>query len=222
MTAVEFANATLSWSGAVGGAPTGVSKVNFDDLALGNGGGSTTVIGGVETVAVSFQTDGKTVTGSAVQYAAPWLSGGNGAGFAAGGGNQANNADSTKYLTTGTGQAILTFSSPKQYLGILWGSIDNYNTLEFYSGNTLVGSLTGTQVTAGANGNQGVNGTLYVNINSDVAFNKVIAKSTSYAFEFDNVAFNTTPVPEPSTYFVGAMLALPVVVQGVRRMRNRK
>jgi hypothetical protein len=223
MTAVEFANAALTVSGSVGGAPTGVSKINFDDLALGAGGGNTTVIGSSATVAVSFLPDGQTVTGAiSGQYAAPFLSGGNGAGFAAGGGAQANGADATKYLTTGLGQAILSFSSPQQYLGLLWGSIDSYNTLEFYNGSTLVGSLTGTQVTAGANGNQGVNGTLYVNINSDLAFNKVVAKSTSYAFEFDNVAFNTTPVPEPSTYVAGALLALPVVVQGVRRMRNRK
>jgi len=223
MTAVEFANATLSWSGAGGGAPTGVSKINFDDLAIGSAGGNTTVIGTAETVAVSFLPDGQTVTGAVSgQYAAPVLSGGNGGGFAAGGGNQANGVDATKYLTTGLGQAILSFSAPQQYLGLLWGSIDGYNTLEFYNGSTFVGSVTGTQVTAGANGNQGVLGTLYVNINSDLAFNKVVAKSTSYAFEFDNVAFNETPVPEPSTYFAGAMLALPVVVQGVRRMRNRK
>ena len=224
MTAVEFANATLTYSGSVGGAPTGVSKINFDDLPLGIAGGPTTIIGSASTVGVSFQPDGQTVTGAmSGQYAAPFLSGNNGNGFAAGGGNQANGVDATKYLTTGVGQAILTFSTPQQYLGLLWGSIDQYNTLEFRdSANNVVGTLTGGQVLLGANGNQGQNGTLYVNINSDVAFSKVIAKSTSYAFEFDNVAFNTTPVPEPSTYLAGAMLALPVVVQGVRRMRNRK
>jgi hypothetical protein len=67
-----------------------------------------------------------------------------------------------------------------------------------------------------------VNGTLYVNISftgSD-SFDKVVATSSQYAFEFDNVAFNV--VPEPSTYVAGLLLALPVVAQGVRRLKNRQ
>ena len=47
---------------------------------------------------------------------------------------------------------------------------------------------------AGANGDQGVNGTYYVNINSNTFFDTVIATSTQYAFEFDNVSFNPTNI----------------------------
>ena len=118
----------------------------------------------------------------------------------------------------------MTFASQQQYFGLLWGSIDLYNTLSFYNGNTLVGALTGGQVLAGANGDQGVNGTLYVNINSTLSFDRVVATSSEYAFELDNIAYSAdpAPVPEPSTYFAGALLALVFGVQGVRSLRSRK
>jgi len=79
--------------------------------------------------------------------------------------------------------------------------VDSYNTLSFYDGATLVGSLTGGQVTASPNGNQGVNGTLYVNITSTLPFDRVVATSSAFAFEFDNIAFNRTDptaVPAPA------------------------
>lgn len=98
----------------------------------------------------------------------------------------------------------LRFADNEQYLGLLWGSVDPYNTLSFYevptSGPTLlVGSVTGDEVTAGADGDQGMNGTYYVRINSTEPFNQVVATSSQYAFEFDNVSYSRTPVPEPAT-----------------------
>jgi hypothetical protein len=172
---------------------------------------------------VSFTGDAQAVVKSVDgQYAAPWLSGGNGNGFGAGGANQANGADTTRYLSTGIGSVTLTFGSLQQYLGLLWGSVDSYNKLKFFNGNVSVGSITGANVTASPNGNQGVNGTWYVDINSTLGFDKVVASSSNYAFEFDNVAFNSTPVPEPSTYVAGLMLTLPIVVQGASRMKSHK
>ena len=39
---------------------------------------------------------------------------------------------------------------------------------------------------------------------STSAFDKVVAKSSQYAFEFDNVSYNPTiPTPEPSTMLIG-------------------
>jgi hypothetical protein len=81
--------------------------------------------------------------------------------------------------------------------------MDSYNTLSFYNGTTVVGAITGSDVTASPNGDQGINGTLYVNVNATgSAFDRVVATSSQYVFEFDDVAFNTTdpppdPVPEP-------------------------
>jgi len=214
------ANASLTISGSVGGAPTGVNKVNFDDLTLGSIGGTATGPSG--TVGVSFVTDGQAVAGAVGgQYAMPWLSGGNGTGFGAP--NQPNGQDVTTYLTSGIsdgttfGAAILTFSTPLHYIGLLWGSVDSYNTLSLYNGTTLVGTVTGSQVLASPNGDQGINGTLYVNITSTLAFDIVKATSTQYAFEFDNVAYSA--VPEPTTMVAGAG-ALGLALLGIGRARR--
>jgi hypothetical protein len=195
------AQASITVDASVGGAPTGVSYANFDGLPLGATGGMS------NGITVSFATDGQAVQGSqSGVYAAPFLSNGNGTLF----GDPTNGPDATTYLTTGIGSVTLTMPGQEKYVGLLWGSVDNYNTLSLYNGSTLVGAVTGTDVTSNANGDQGVNGTFYVNINSTESFNKVVATSTSYAFEFDNVAYNPNPtaVPEPSSSIlalIGAM-----------------
>jgi hypothetical protein len=150
-------------------------------------------------VAVSFGGDGQAVQGSqSGVYAAPYLSNGNGTLF----GDPNNGPDTTTYLTTGVGSVTLTLPGQEKYVGLLWGSVDTYNTLSLYNGATLVGTATGTDVTSNANGNQGEFGTFYVNINSTDSFNRVVATSSSYAFEFDNVAYNPTAVPEPSSFIL--------------------
>jgi len=212
-----MANATLTISGSVGGAAIGAYKVNFDDLALGSGGG--TANGPNGSVNVSFVTDGQSVVGAvAGQYAPPYLSGFNGTGF----GSQPMGPDTTTYLTTGmgAGRAILTWTSGQKYLGLLWGSVDDYNTLELWNGTTYVGTVTGAEALASPSGNQGVNGTVYVNIYSDLAFDKVIASSTQYAFEFDNVAYSA--VPEPTTMVAGALLLLPFGASTLRMLRKNR
>jgi hypothetical protein len=186
---VNSASANLVVDSSIGGAPTGMNYVNFDNLPLGNAGGTSGGIG------VSFTSgDGGAVQGSASGlYAAPFLSGGNGTLF----GNPTNGPDTTTYLSTGIGTITLTLPGQEKYFGLLWGSVDAYNTLELLDGATLVGIVTGTDVTASANGNQGASGTFYVNISDDLAFDTVKLISTQYAFEADNVAYNTASVPEP-------------------------
>jgi hypothetical protein len=123
--------------------------------------------------------------------------------------------DSTVYLTSGKdgtanpgAKVTLTLASLSTYLGFLWGSVDNYNTVEFFNGNTSVGSLTGNNVSAGGllKGDQGVNGTVYANITSTLPFNRIVFSSTEYAFEFDNVAF--VPIPGAALLFGSALAGL--------------
>ena len=195
------ANATTI-TASVGGVPTGADCYeNFNSLALGGAGGPTTDCG----ITVSFSPQGQAVQGSTEgQYAAPFLSNNNGTLF----GDPNNGADATTYLTAGGtsgSNATLTFSGNEKYLGLLWGSVDNYNHIAFYMGSTLIDSFSGSAVSAAAgngncdNGNQSGIGTCYVNINLSEAFNKVVMTSDQYAFEFDNVAFAANPlgVPEP-------------------------
>ena len=95
-------------------------------------------------------------------YAAPYLSNGNGTLF----GDPTNGPDTTTYLTTGIGSVTLALPGQEKYIGLLWGSVDSYNSLSLYNGAILVGTVTGTDVTSSASGDQGENGTFYVNISS--------------------------------------------------------
>jgi hypothetical protein len=217
----------LTWTSSVGGAPTGVVLENFDTLTVGGASGAQPLT--PTGITVQFAGTAGVVQGArSGRYAPPSLSGGNGAGFGAAGGAQANGANTTPYLTTGsiTGGAAsaMTLIMPFEvkYFGLLWGSVDAYNTLSFYDGETLVGSIAGGQVAALPNGDQGPGGTRYVNVTSTLGFDRVVATSNGWAFEFDNVAFNIAPppvlgVPEPGTL---ALLGAGLVGLGVARRRN--
>jgi hypothetical protein len=198
------AQASLQIVPLVGGQPAaGANYVNFD-APLVNPNGALTL---------SLTPNAQLVTGSqSGQYAAPFISNSNGVLF---GDNTVSGQDATQYVTSGStgstagAEVTMTFSSPQQYLGLLWGSVDNYNTLTFYSGANSVGSIVGTQVDASATGDQGVNGTFYVNINSTLAFDRVVATSTQFAFEFDNVAYKSSQiiVPEAASFLIWGGLA---------------
>jgi hypothetical protein len=127
-------------------------------------------------------------------------------------------ADTTSYLCVGPSRntpVTATFGSLMNYFGFYVGSVDQYNSLKFYDGNTFKFTLTGSEIAtrAGivANGNQSVG--RFINIFATTVgdrFNKVEFISSSNALETDNHAFallrdvdiptNDGNVPEPSTF----------------------
>jgi hypothetical protein len=209
------ARASFTIDALVGGAPTGVSYVNFDNLTLGAVPGTS---GGID---VSYTGTGQAVQGSSPGvYAAPFISNSNGTLF---GDLTVAGPDATTYLTTGTGSVSLTFPGPEKYLGLLWGSVDSFNSLAFFdAANNPIGTITGLDVTASANGNQGQFGTFYVNINSTVAFSSVVASSTSNAFEFDNVAYNPAAVPEPTSLALFGTGVVGLALARRRRLASKR
>jgi VCBS repeat-containing protein len=99
--------------------------------------------------------------------------------------------DGTNYLSIGGhAQATITFDHQQSSFGLYWGSVDAYNSIDFYDGNKLVASYDGSDVAPLlANGGQGSfasNG--YVEFLDLAPFTKVVLQSSQNAFELDNVS----------------------------------
>jgi hypothetical protein len=210
---------TITPFASIGGAATGSNLFNFDSLLVGSGSQTAWSTGGTASVAVSFSPPDSGVVNGATKnvFAAPFLSGGNGLGF--GSPNQPNGPDTTNYLSTGTGSVTLDFGVSLSYLGLLWGSVDDYNTIEFFDGLNSVGSFTGIDVLGLPNGNQGPGGSVYVNFNDvDGVFTKVVLTSSTNAFEIDNVAINAVGVPDGGAT-VGLVGLGLIALAAIRRKR---
>ncbi|HXS07756.1 MAG TPA: PEPxxWA-CTERM sorting domain-containing protein [Rhizomicrobium sp.] len=112
-------------------------------------------------------------------------------------------------------------------LSINLGSLDTENTLQFYSGSTLMGTFDGSELagalTGVADGNQVsdlTNGRFYFSFAAADDINKLVFSTTKPAFEFDNIAATfTSGVPEPATW---TMLILGFGFVGFMMRNNRQ
>ena len=115
--------------------------------------------------------------------------------------------DNSLYLSVpnpnqSTQTAVLSLGATANYFGLFWGSIDTYNIISFFLGNTEVASFNGGQLPSlTADGNQTAwSSNRYINFDFGAAtFDTVKITSHGYAFESDNHAFRKTAVPEPMT-----------------------
>jgi hypothetical protein len=118
------------------------------------------------------------------------------------------------------------------YLGVYYGSIDNYNNIAFYSGANLLkansgfldnGILEGAEILqelGGSTGNQvSDKSNVYVNLAFAPSefFTGFEFRTTGVAFELDNIWVGVTQIPEPASL---ALVGLGLV--GVAAARRRK
>jgi hypothetical protein len=122
------------------------------------------------------------------------------------------------------GTIDLTSIGNINYISLLWGSVDTYNTLQFIAsdGVTVLASFVGNDIFNPATGNRtdpNTNPIVLFNLTgTDVsAFSYLRLTSTQNAFEIDNIAIN--PVPEPKTW---AMMLLGFAGIGVAIRRRRR
>lgn len=123
--------------------------------------------------------------------------------------------------------ALLTAGVKVSYLGLYYGSIDTYNDISIYDGESLIRTITGTEVLAaggGTSGNQTAPGSnVYVNFAfaPGEAFTAFEFHTTGVAFEVDNIVVGTTDrtnnVPEP-----GSVALLSAALLGFVATRRRR
>jgi hypothetical protein len=195
---------TVSYSTTGLPSPAGVTvnSLNIPTADLGSFGSNSYTINGVTLTGSS---SAAIVQGSSPNnYAAPVVDS-SGATYTA------------PYLSTGAGSITLSFATAQAYLGFLWGSIGANDQLQFYSGSTLVSTVTGAMAQAAApgfngyGGSQGVGGSQYTLVNLvGGTFTSVVLSETSPSFEAAGFQYSTSNVnvPEPSSVaLLGAGLA---------------
>lgn len=89
--------------------------------------------------------------------------------------------------------ATYIFGGSNTALSFLWGSVDSFNSLQFFSGAVLVDSLSGGAVISGG-ADQGF-GRSTIDITTMAAFDSVVFTSTSFSFEYANIQVSAVPLP---------------------------
>lgn len=166
---------------APGNLNTGGNVETFDSTSVGPNPSYYSSVLGATFTGGSFENG----TTSGIS-AAPWMGAPDATNYAAAG------------PTPGTPMTIL-FNNAVNGLSMYIGSIDTYNTIDFYSGVSLVGSVTGAMLVAsdpslmasGCQNSYSCNrGFLFGGMGM---FDKVSMNSSQNALEFDNVG--ATPIP---------------------------
>jgi hypothetical protein len=117
----------------------------------------------------------------------------------------------TTYLTVGSPTnpepITIRFAQPITYFGMYVGSPDVYNSVEFFSGDMSLGSLSGDQIVNPADSQ--LTSARYVNFDvQGGTVNRIVMNSDKAAFETDNHAY-IVHTPEPATMAIaGTALAL--------------
>ena len=131
-------------------------------------------------------------------------------------GNGVGGITNDYYAAASGGDVTFTFGAAQQFFGLLWGSLSSSNTLTFYNGSTVTGTVTYDEMVAAndLNGIQAVDqGTYYVGVNVPDGFTSVVVSSADGGFEFGNVTYAASTIADPATLLSGSgPIITPVTV----------
>ncbi|MGE4481620.1 Hint domain-containing protein [Acidocella sp.] len=160
--------------------------------------------------------------------------------------NDATNSITNDYLVAEPNNDVtISFNDTQEYFGLLWGSMNDGNTLSFYNGTTLVATISYdgtnlvTTIESGSDaGTYSVaednDSTHYVSVSISAGFTSVVASSDTGGFEFANLTYATatpsgtsgTPSPvtpydgsTPLCFLEGTLLATPTGTRAVETLR---
>ncbi len=122
--------------------------------------------------------------------------------------------------TAVTQKSSATYDISGSSVSFLWGSVDKFNTVYFFSGNTLFDSLTGENV---LDANVGVTeGDLFTNIliQASGAFDRIVFASTSSSFEYANIQVTAVPLPAGLPLYGAGLAVLGFVGWRKRKKAN--
>jgi hypothetical protein len=201
--ASSAANAVVVISSSAGpNSPISGTTIDFNSNSVGT-------TGSFSVGSTSFGGGGVVVNGSlSNSYAAPASTG----NFA---------PDATNYMAILANQTeTISFAALQSSFGLLWGSIDGFNTIQFFDHGVAVTGVIhgdGLGVPINANGDQASpNSNRYVTF-SNIVFDSVQLFSGQNSLEFDNVT-TVAAVPEASSW---AMMIIGFLGVGLLAYRRR-
>lgn len=116
---------------------------------------------------------------------------------------------------SGGNSLTFSFAAPATYFGLLWGTVDDFNTITFYDGADMIASFTGSDLLDPPDATSAI----YANFFADGGtFTSVTLTSSADSFEFDNVRVAATPLPAALGLFGSAIVGMGAL--GLRRRRE--
>lgn len=107
-------------------------------------------------------------------------------------------------------------------ISFIWGSVDEYNSIDFLDGDNVIATFSGSDIFNPANGSQtdpNLNPVVRFDVTGEhvASLTSLRLRSTNNAFETDNFAINA--VPEPATWAM-MLLGFGAIGFGMRRRRS--